>query len=90
MDQKHKEKIKESLDQVHQWPSVFMFKFIIPSAGNGLEELKSIFMDVAKFDLKKSSNGKYTSVTVREVLNNSEEVFGRYEQASKIEGIISL
>lgn len=90
MEEERINKIKISLEQVHQWPSVYIFKFIIPTLSESKEELLNIFPENVEITTKKSRNGKYTSYTIKELILNSEEVLERYIAASKIEGIVSL
>jgi putative lipoic acid-binding regulatory protein len=40
--------------------------------------------------MKWSANGKYTSITVHAMMLSVDEIFDKYEEAAKIEGIISL
>lgn len=90
MDEKHLEKLRAALDHVHQWPSIYMFKFILPTDEMKIESLKKIFGESVEIILKKSKNGKYTSLTIKEMMLNADSIFERYIAASKIEGIISL
>ncbi len=90
MDEVRREKIRNSLNHVHQWPSKYMFKFIVGSDSENLIELKKLFPETAEFSQKSSSTGKYISLTVKMIVMNAEEVFERHEAASKIEGVISL
>ena len=83
-------KIKESLDEVYDWPSVYVFKFILPTVPNKEEELLSCFSEEVDVAVKRSKNAKYTSFTLKEVILTSDEVIERYSKASKIEGIFSL
>jgi uncharacterized protein len=75
---------------MHVWPAVFMFKFVVPTLPANIVELKSIFGEVVEYSTRESRNGKYTSVTIKEMVLSADIIFERYEQASKIEGIISL
>lgn len=90
MDLKNKDTLRISLDEAHNWPSLFMFKFIVPTSLEKEAQLRSIFDDTAKILTKTSKNGKYTSFTVNQILKSSDEVFTAYEEAGKIEGLISL
>ncbi len=90
MDAERKEKIRESLNHVHEWPSLYMFKFIVPTASDKFEALTKIFPGEIDLITKQSSNGKYTSVTIKVIVIDSDEVFQKHEQVSKIEGVISL
>lgn len=46
--------------------------------------------DTAEIRLRQSKNGKYTSVTAREVMTSAEEVISCYKESYKIEGLIAL
>jgi putative lipoic acid-binding regulatory protein len=90
MEEERKVKIREQLESFHEWPSIFMFKFIFPSATVQLVDVKSKFPEEVEYAVKTSSGGKYTSLTVREMVMNSEDVFTRYKDVSSIEGVIAL
>lgn len=90
MDEAKKAQLKEQLEEFHVWPSIYMFKFIFPNDESLLGRLKSKFPEEVEYSIKNSSTGKYMSVTVKEMVLRSEIVFQRYEDVSKIEGIISL
>ncbi len=90
MDAAHREKIKQSLNHVHKWPSVYMFKFIVVTVSEQFEQLTKVFPDTSDVITRPSKNGKYTSVTIREVMLNADDVFAKYEEVSKIEGVMSL
>jgi putative lipoic acid-binding regulatory protein len=83
--------LKAALDQVHEWPSMYLFKFIVPSDNHKIAQLEALFnAETAEIRLRQSKNGKYTSVSAREVMTSAEEVIACYEEAYKIEGVISL
>ena len=90
MDVDRLEKIKASLDEVHQWPSAYMFKFIVPTVSNKYEELMKIFPKEVDTYTKMSKEGKYTSVTIKEILFSGEDVIQRYKAVHLLEGIIAL
>lgn len=72
------------------WPNVYMFKFIIPSDNHKIAMIESFFEDDAEIVLQPSSNGKYTSVTIRQVMLDAESIIEVYKKAAAVEGIISL
>ena len=90
MNEEQIERLRARLNEIHRWPSVFMFKFILPSNEESITTLKLIFGESAEFQERISSAGKYTSVTVREMILDADAIFDRYIKASSIEGIISL
>ncbi|MFT5973627.1 MAG: putative lipoic acid-binding regulatory protein [Cryomorphaceae bacterium] len=84
-------KLKIALDQVHDWPSMYLFKFIVPSENQKVAQVEALFnADTAEIRLRQSKNGKYTSVTAREVMTSAEEVISCYKESYKIEGLIAL
>lgn len=82
--------MRKALDQVHQWPSVYMFKFILEPGQDKLDALMALFPPEAEVLRKYSKGGKYVSLTVREVMMNADEVVQRYDRTSKIDGVIAL
>jgi putative lipoic acid-binding regulatory protein len=52
--------------------------------------VEAIFDEDADIHHKESSAGKYISITVKQVVMNVDEIIFYYEQAAKIEGVISL
>lgn len=83
------EALRKQLNE-HQWPSLYMFKFIVPSDNKKIAQVESLFGDDAEVKRQPSSNGKYTSITAREVMLTVDDVLMVYQQASTIEGIIAL
>ncbi|HAO14847.1 MAG TPA: DUF493 domain-containing protein [Tenacibaculum sp.] len=84
-------KLKAQLDDTTAFPSNYLYKFIVPTTQNQLEEVQDLFNDGgAVISTKKSRTGKYISVSVQIKLNTSDEVIKYYKKAENIEGIISL
>lgn len=84
---------KDPYESLHQqlkkqrWPRLYMFKFIV--LREKAEIVKSLF-GPAKITTKTSKNGKYVSVTGKEIMMDSDKVIERYKEAAKIDGIVSL
>ncbi|PRY89530.1 DUF493 domain-containing protein [Mongoliibacter ruber] len=83
----NRESFKEKLDAQSSFPSLYMFKFIVP---NGKEEEVGKLLPNNKMELKQSSKGKYVSVTIKAMMSSSDVILDIYEKASKIEGVIAL
>jgi len=90
MDESRLNALRDELNKRNRWPSEFMFKFIVPSHEEKVTAVKLIFGESAHFTMKWSANGKYTAITVRAMMMHVDEIFEKYSEASKIEGIISL
>ena len=81
------EEFKEKLEGTHKFPTVYMFKFIVPEVKTG--EVKALFPR-NEIAMKPSSKGKYVSVTVKAMMPSSDAVIEVYGKAKQIEGIIAL
>jgi hypothetical protein len=81
--------LREKLEK-QTWPSVYMFKFIVPANNKNLAFIESLFGENSKINIKQSSTGKYISLTATELMLSSNEVVDVYKKASVIKGIISL
>lgn len=79
--------LKEQLDSQIDFPTLYMFKFIVPI---GRENEVAMLLPNNEAVLKKSTKGNYISVTIKAMMPSSESILSVYTRASKIEGIISL
>ena len=91
-DRKQKyEKLKAQLSEGFDWPSVYMFKFIIPADNKRLAKVENLFnTQESRVRIRQSSKGNYISVTAKEMMMSPDKVIERYLEAEKIEGLIAL
>jgi len=87
MDQDWINSFRIKLDQHHSWPSLYIFKFIVPA--EKVEELKNLFPTHSTNE-KVSAKGNYVSVTMQVMLPSSDSVIEIYQLAATIEGLIAL
>lgn len=87
MDQEAINSFRIKLDQHYRWPSLYMFKFIVPK--ERVEEVVQLFPRHTSTQ-KESSQGKYISITLQMMMPSSEAVIEVYQKASTIEGLIAL
>lgn len=84
-------RIKKALDQYHSWPSVYMFKFIVPADNEKVAQIQALFnTKTAQITTRPSKKGTYLSLTAREVMVSADQVMKKYKQAAEIEGVIAL
>ena len=84
-------RLRHELEQSTAWPSEYLYKFIIPSDDEKKAEITAIFdHSGAVINSKTSSNGNYTSISVRVHLQDPDEVIAYYRKVSVIEDVISL
>ena len=94
MDKKTEEfyiRLKEELKNTSEWPSNYLYKFIVPTDAKKIEEVENAF-DImgAVIQTQQSKNAKYTSVSINVTMESPESVVSKYIEVSGIEGIISL
>lgn len=87
MDEEWIISFREKLDQHHAWPSLYIFKFIVPSGKEN--QVKALFPMHTTTE-RASKNGNYTSVTVQMMMQSSDAVIDIYKKAAAIEGLIAL
>ncbi len=78
---------KDKLDQEHTWPSVYMFKFVVPKSSE--RAVRKLFQEET-FQTRDSRKGNFIAFTMKKMIFSSDEVVAIYEKASKITGLIAL
>jgi putative lipoic acid-binding regulatory protein len=85
------ESFKEKLLSIEEFPSIYTFKFIVPSSAGNNEKIKEIF-DHPSTDIqyKDSKTGKYNSLTVKTFVNTVDDVIAYYKKVAVIDKIIPV
>lgn len=85
-------KLRSQLYDTALWPSVYLYKFIVPTSQDKVKGIEEIFDNMgAVITTKKSRKGNYTSVSVNVKIKDPDAVIDKYKEvAEKIEGVISL
>ena len=84
-------KLKDRLAETTQWPSNYLYKFIVPTDGDKIEQINRIFDNTgAVIELKKSKKGKYTSISITVNRQNPDAVIAKYKEVGEVAGVISL
>nr|WP_299172664.1 DUF493 family protein [uncultured Allomuricauda sp.] len=84
-------RLKEQLLENTKWPSNYLYKFIVPTDNERINQINNIFNNTgAVIESKKSKKGTYTSISITVHLQNPDEVIAKYKEVSKVEGVISL
>jgi putative lipoic acid-binding regulatory protein len=84
-------KLKDQLEDTTKFPADYMYKFIVPSDENQVNEVQDLFNNSgAVIKTKKSKTGKYISLSIVLKIKNADKVIEYYKKAEKIKGIISL
>lgn len=89
-EEKYK-KLKVQLEEGFEWPSVYLFKFIIPADNEKLAKVQNLFNSKeAVVEVRESSKGNYLSVSAKELMLSPDNIIERYLQAEEIGGVIAL
>ena len=80
-------KFKALLDDRHQWPCEYTFKFVVPA---DKEDELAAFFEASETIKKNSKTGKFISFTIVRLMNSSDEVIEVYTKVSEVEGVVSL
>ena len=90
MDHEKYNKLRQQLLDSSQWPSVYMFKFIIPNSNDKLNAIKNLFPVDTEFSFKTSRDIRFIGITVKKVMNTPDEVIEIYTRAQNIDGVMTL
>ena len=85
------ERLKEELRSTSQWPSLYLYKFIVPTDTTKIIAVENEFDNMgAVINTMQSKNGNFTSISVNVQMTSPEHVVEKYLAVSVIDGIISL
>ncbi|MHC5309436.1 DUF493 family protein [Myroides sp. LJL116] len=94
MDEKTKDfykRLQDELEKDMTWPGAYLFKFIVPGDPKNLALIEEVFDNTdAQIQTRNSSNGKFTSVSIKVTMDSSQQIIDKYIAVSPIEGLISL
>jgi len=83
--------LKEKLDETTTFPVKYLYKFIVPSDGDGVKEIETIFnFGGAVITTKPSKTGKFIAVSILIKMKSSEKVIEKYLEVGAVKGVISL
>ena len=85
------DRFHQQLLESNTWPGVYVFKFIIPSSDSDKMTLLDLFEnDKVEVNVRASSKGKYTSISIAGKFGSPDIIIQKHKQASKIPNIIQL
>ena len=79
--------LRQRLDECHDFPCSFVFKFIVPK--DKTSEMEGLLAGFP-YSSRDSKTGKYVSYTADLEMASSEDVVRFYQAAAHIEGLIAL
>ncbi|RED98855.1 YbeD family protein [Marinoscillum furvescens] len=82
------EAFRQKLEDQHQFPGEYMFKFIVPHGKK--DELLGLLPKDGKTTFRESSSKTYISITCKAKVQTSQVVLDVYIAANQVEGCIAL
>ena len=67
-------KFRSKLNESMSFPGVYMFKFIVPSENRNVALAESLFDAETLINTRDSRNGKYISITAKQVVLSSDDI----------------
>jgi len=85
-------KLKEQLKQSTNWPSQYLYKFIVKTDVKKIKIIEALFdHSGAVINKTESKKRTYTSVSINVIMKDPDAVISKYiEVTEKVEGVISL
>lgn len=83
------DKLREMLSN-QKFPLIYPFKFIIKQDEEKMITIRQYFDETAEISIRASKNGNYSSITIKQMMLNADDIIIRYQRMESIEGIISL
>lgn len=80
-------KLKLVLDETVEFPTEYLFKFIVPISEI---DLVLIHLEELEVEQRPSKNGNYVSINAKKKFHNSEEIIIIYRKVSGVKGLIAL
>ncbi|MBK7853304.1 MAG: DUF493 family protein [Bacteroidetes bacterium] len=84
------ENLRKELNKIGNWPQVYMFKFIVPADNKRIALVESKFSNESVITKKESANGKYISITIKEVMLSADSIIEKYKEMEGIEGLMAF
>ena len=81
------ETFRTSLDANYDWPSLYTFKFIVPSEES--DTVLDLFADDPVRE-KESANGRFIAYTMEMQMHSCDEVIAIYQRVARVPGVIAL
>ncbi len=90
MNPQNTTKFENLLKEQMTFPTIYLYKFIVLENSEAKEKLLKLFNEQAEISTNLSSGGKYVSISIKQKVENSEQILEKYKAVSEIEGVTSL
>jgi len=84
------EKLRDLLSKNEVWPSLYMFKFIVPNNGDKVKQVSALLPANGKISYKHTKNLTYVSITCTAVMESVDSIIEVNTRATSVSGVIML
>jgi putative lipoic acid-binding regulatory protein len=82
--------MKKLLNETHEWPHDYTFKFIFRDGSGIRKRIEEEIPDIKEVDIRSSRNNKWKSMHFKYRVKNADQVLEIYDKIQKIEGVMAL
>lgn len=90
MEKSKLQQMKDLLDETHEWPSDYVFKFIFEDNVETEQKILDAIPNYTHLEIKPSRQKKYKSLRITQRVKSADEVLEVYQRVQKIKHVISL
>lgn len=84
-------RLKKQLEGDVSWPSIYLYKFIVPTKGDAVSMVAEKFDGLgAVISTRESKKGKYTSLSIKVKMADPDAVIQKYKEVGEVPDVISL
>ncbi|GAB4449813.1 MAG: hypothetical protein OHK0036_07330 [Bacteroidia bacterium] len=86
------QELKLKIEESQQFPSIYMFKFILNSDNQKIAQIEAIFNNTNEHNIsiRESSRGRYVSITIKQMVENADYIITIYKKVSEIPGVMLM
>lgn len=83
-------RFREKLNETTEWPSSYMFKFVVPNQDGKVDKVKDILSPYGIITFKNTKNLKFVSITCISQMPDADQIIDITVQITSIEGVMAL
>ncbi len=83
-------KLRRLLAETEEWPTYYMFKFIVPNQHGKVDKVTALLPEHGEVSFNYTKSLRYVSVTCKATMNDPDDVVKVTQEATAIEGVLSL
>jgi len=82
--------LRRLLDDIREWPQVYMFKFIVPNQYGKVDKVVSLLPETGKVSFNHTKSLHYVAVTCQAEMHHPDDIVKITQEATAIEGVLAL